>query len=83
MDYDPELQCFVGRALLKQGHYNYQFLCGHEWVPDFTGESNPHATLSVCEGNYYEACNQYDIYVYYRAPGARYDRLLGVAQLEP
>ena len=83
MDYDPELQCFVGRALLKQGHYNYQFLCGHEWMPDFTGETNPHATLSVCEGNYYEARNQYDIYVYYRAPGARYDRLLGVAQLEP
>ena len=83
MDYDPELQCFVGQVLLKQGHYNYQFLCGQEWVPDFTSGSDPRATLSVCEGNYYEARNQYDIYVYYRAPGARFDRLLGVAQLEP
>lgn len=86
MTYDPELQCFVGRVLLKQGHYNYQFLCGPEWVPDF---GTPFAqsdcsriTTSVCEGNYYEARNEYDIYVYYRAPGARYDRLLGVAQLQ-
>ena len=81
LDYDPVQQCFVGRVLLKQGHYKYQFLCGGPWIPDFAGGTSPHATLSVCEGNYYEAHNQYDIYIYYRAPGARYDRLLGVAQL--
>ena len=83
MDYDMEQQCFVGQVLLKQGHYNYQFLCGEPWTPDSQGKYRPQATLSVCEGNYYESRNQYDIYVYYRAPGARYDRLLGVAQLEP
>lgn len=80
MQYDPDLQCFTGRVLLKQGHYNYQFLCGSEWTP-----ADPVAaatsTLAPIEGNYYEAHNQYDIYVYYRAPGERYDRLLGVAQL--
>ncbi len=83
MHYDIEQQCFVGQVLLKQGHYNYQFLCGQPWTPDLAGDVDPHSTLSVCEGNYYESRNQYDIYVYYRAPGARYDRLLGVAQLEP
>lgn len=82
MDYDPDLQCFSGRVLLKQGHYNYQFLCGPEWEPDFQSPM-PHTSLSVCEGNYYETPNQYDIYVYYRAPGDRYDRLLGVAQVTP
>ena len=84
MTYDPDEQCFVGRVLLKQGHYNYQFLCGPEWVPDFGtpfAESDcRRITTGVCEGNYYESRNEYDVYVYYHAPGARYDRLLGVAQ---
>ena len=84
MHYDTELQCFVGRVLLKQGHYNYQFLCAMPWTPEQLAEpSAARATLSVCEGNYYESHNEYDIYVYYRAPGDRYDRLLGVAQLQP
>lgn len=82
LQYDPELQCFVGRVLLKQGHYNYQFLCAQEWTPAQLSSASPHATLQPTEGNYYEARNQYDIYIYYRAPGQRYDRLLGVAQLQ-
>jgi len=85
MIYDPDEQCYIGRVLLKQGHYNYQFICGPEWVPDYDAGSldgnRPSTTLSVCEGNYYESHNEYDIYIYYRAPGERYDRLLGVAQL--
>jgi len=87
MIYDEDRQCFVGRVLLKQGHYNYQFLCGKEWTPAEPSPVAPGAyrspmTLEPVEGNYYEARNQYDIYVYYRAPGQRYDRLLGVAQLQ-
>ena len=72
----------MGRVLLKQGHYNYQFLCAQEWTPAQLCSSSPHATLQPTEGNYYEARNQYDIYIYYRAPGQRYDRLLGVAQIQ-
>lgn len=86
MTYDPEAQCYTGRVLLKQGHYNYQFLCGPEWVPDFTDplslSDGQRITPAVCEGNYYESHNEYDVYVYYRGPGARYDRLLGVAQFD-
>lgn len=33
---------------------------------------------SVVEGNHYETPNEYDVSVYYRPFGARYDRLLGV-----
>ena len=86
MVYDPETQCYEGRVLLKQGHYNYQFVCGPEWIPDygtpFAESDRGRITTSVCEGNYYETRNEYDVWVYYRAPGARYDRLLGVAQIE-
>ncbi len=73
MNYDTERQCFVTNVLLKQGHYNYQYLVG---MPD--GQMS----TSVVEGNYYETANQYEVYVYYRPMGARYDRLLGVATLE-
>jgi hypothetical protein len=33
------------------------------------------------EGNHYQTVNEYLVYVYYRAPGDRYDRLLGVGAL--
>ena len=72
MHYNLDRQCYVAELRLKQGHYNYQYLVKH-----------PDGTLSpqVVEGNYYETQNQYDVYVYYHPMGARYDRLLGVAQL--
>lgn len=73
MTYDTERQCYVADVLLKQGHYNYQYL-----VEMPGGQLTP----SVVEGNYYETANQYEVYVYYRPMGARYDRLLGVATLE-
>lgn len=79
LQYDPVLETFHGRVLLKQGHYNYQFLCGQEWTPAEDVQTVA-PTLGPCEGNYYEAHNEYDVYVYYRAPGERYDRLLGIAQ---
>lgn len=71
MHYDLERKCYVAEVLLKQGHYNYQYL-----VKDATGKFSS----GVVEGNYYETQNQYEVYVYYRPMGARYDRLLGVAQ---
>lgn len=71
MQYDLERQCYVAEVRLKQGHYNYQYL-----VKDATGK----LSSQVVEGNYHETQNQYDVYVYYRPMGARYDRLLGVAQ---
>lgn len=83
MEYDPDEQCYRADVLLKQGHYNYQFVTGPEWTP-LDGLDSPEApasriSLAACEGNYYETPNQYDVYVYYRGPSDRYDRLLGVA----
>lgn len=61
-------------VLLKQGSYNYQYL----FVPtgSTTGQTSP------IEGNYYQAQNEYSIYVYYRPAGARYDRLIGVTTVK-
>ena len=37
---------------------------------------------NAIEGNHYETPNRYDIRVYYRPFGSRYDRLIGVAELD-
>lgn len=53
---------------LKQGSYNYQYLV------------LPHGSRTTLtgpiEGDDYQTDNQYDIAVYHRPPGSRYDRLV-------
>ena len=70
MDYDDEVEAYTAQVLLKQGAYNYQFLT---LGPD--GQPTP----GPIEGNRFETQNEYDIWVYYRPPSARYDRLLTTA----
>ena len=57
-------------TLLKQGVYNYQYVVKNkkDTQPDF----------AALEGDWYEAENEYTIFVYYRPFGARYDRIIGV-----
>ncbi|MDE6283474.1 MAG: DUF5103 domain-containing protein [Muribaculaceae bacterium] len=69
MEYNPEELRYEKLLLLKQGAYNYQYL----FLPD----GSPRAFTAPIEGDHYQTVNEYTIYVYYRAPGDRYDRLLG------
>lgn len=73
MDYNPSTGRYEKLLPLKQGAYNYQYLV----VPD--GSST--GSSSYIEGDHYQTVNEYLVYVYYRAPGDRYDRLLGVGAL--
>ena len=68
MEYDPEMQAYRLRLLLKQGYYAYQLL----FVP--TGEGR--GLTETLEGNHYEMPNDYRVYVYYRGLNDRYDRLV-------
>ena len=68
MEYDPKMQAYRLRLLLKQGYYAYQLL----FVP--TGESR--GLTETLEGNHYEMPNDYRVYVYYRGLNDRYDRLV-------
>lgn len=70
MEYDCEGEYYFVSLPLKMGLYNYCYV----WVPDETGK----AELAPAEGNFYNTGNEYTIYIYYRAFGDRYDRLLGV-----
>lgn len=70
MRWDADEGVYHCEKLLKQGAYNYQYV---------TSPDGAHLTFAQIEGNYYEAQNEYEVYVYYRPTGGRYDRLLSVA----
>lgn len=69
--WNGELQCYTLDLLLKQGAYNYQYL----WVPD---GSDVGRTAEI-EGDKYQTRNRYTVVCYFSPPGARYDRLTGMA----
>ena len=70
MVYNPQTEQYEKTLLLKQGSYNYQYL----FLPDGART----ATAAPVEGNYYQTVNEYLVKVYHRAPGERYDRLIGI-----
>jgi hypothetical protein len=55
--------------LLKQGVYDYQYI----WVSNATNQPDDVAL----EGNYFETENEYQLLVYYRQTGSRYEQLVG------
>lgn len=74
MEYNPDLHSYQLRLLLKQGYYAYQLL----FVP--VGESE--GLTSTLEGNHYETPNRYSVFVYYRSPNDRYDRLAAYRRVD-
>ncbi len=66
--FNPTVSAYVGRALLKQGFYNYTYV-------EVPAESNTYSHETI-EGNWHESENNYTILVYYRPFGARHDRLV-------
>lgn len=66
MTYNPATQCYEALVLLKQGYYDYRYLVVRDGV----------GTTAELEGDFYETENDYEVFVYYRAPGGRYDRLV-------
>ena len=73
MEYNPSTGRYEKLLPLKQGAYNYQYLV----VP----KGSARGVTAPIEGDHYQTVNEYLVYVYYRAPGDRYDRLLGVGAL--
>jgi len=59
--------------LLKQGVYDYQYI----WVSNATKQPDD----IILEGNYFETENEYQLLVYYRQTGSRYEQLVGYSLL--
>lgn len=69
MKWNPVTSMYENSIFMKQGFYDYQYY--------FVSDKNPQKTVLLTEGSNYDAENQYDIFIYYRAFGERYDRIIG------
>jgi hypothetical protein len=67
MLYNETLGLYQASVLLKQGIYNYRF--------------ETKFPSSYLEGNYAQTENNYEIFVYLRKPGKRYDELVGFQKI--
>ncbi len=68
--YNPDNYKYELPMLLKQGFYNYKYV-----LVNADGTINRENAVS---GNYWQTENDYQVLVYYRRPGGRFDELLGV-----
>lgn len=73
MEYRPEYKAYTKRLLLKQGYYSYLLLA--------TGRQQVESATERLEGDHVETPNMYTVYVYYREPSDRHDRLVAVKRV--
>ena len=69
LKYNPETAFYEVNVLLKQGYYEYLY----------SVKNNKNISFVPVEGNFAETENQYQLIVYYRAPGKRYTEVIGYA----
>lgn len=72
LSYEPTRKRFYGNLKLKQGLYDFKYV----WV-----DENGNFDDKVFEGSFFETENNYQILVYYRKPGSRWDELVGFSTL--
>lgn len=72
--YDSKLNLYTTSLLLKQGWYDYQY-AEEVSVGNFESDS--------FEGSHFQTENEYEVLVYYRGLGSRYDQLVGYAFIQP
>jgi hypothetical protein len=68
MEYSYDTKAYELDLLCKQGYYNYEYA--------FIREGSKFPDAAFLEGSYYEAENDYVIYVYLSTNTSRYDRLI-------
>lgn len=71
MRYDETTDTYRNTRLFKQGFYNYRYV-----LVDRDGSIDQGAI----DGNFWQTENDYTVLVYYRGPGERYDRLIGMGK---
>lgn len=69
MQWQPQMKAYTMRSRVKQGYYSYQIV--------FVPVGQKEGMTSVVEGDFFEARNDYYIFLYQRTPADRYDRLIG------
>jgi len=69
LTYNPISRGYVGKQLLKQGFHNFKYV-----IKNKDGKIN----RGAISGNFDKTENEYNIIAYYRAPGERYDKIIGI-----
>ena len=69
LTYNKNTDLYEGARLFKQGFYNYKYVLKR---------ADGSIDEGFFSGNFDETENSYQVLVYYRSPGARYDQLIGV-----
>lgn len=73
MQFDVKKGTYQKTLLLKQGYYSYYYILRDRNDPNDLDD------YTETEGNHFETENNYTILVYYHAPGARNNQLVGFA----
>lgn len=68
MHYEPSHHLYTCKAYLKQGYYEYEYVAAEKGSDRVSGD--------LMEGNAYETENTYQLLVYYRSFGSRYDEVI-------
>ena len=71
MSYNPINELYESVVKLKQGFYNYKYVAV---------DGNNKIIHGKIDGNFDETENEYNVLVYYRNYGERYDRVVGVGK---
>ena len=66
--YDPDQRVYASKIYLKQGIYDYKYV----WK-----DQKGNIDETIYEGSFFEAKNAYQVFVYFRKPGSRWDELIG------
>ncbi|MDR3704816.1 MAG: DUF5103 domain-containing protein [Paludibacteraceae bacterium] len=74
MQFNNRTKSYEQTVLLKQGGYNYLYA--------FRPKDSKEASTQRIEGSFWQTENEYAIYVYQRAFGQRYDKLIAVKVLQ-
>jgi hypothetical protein len=69
LEYNPQLKGYQGSLYLKQGLYDYLYV--------YKNRENGLIGQQLFEGDFFETSNAYQVFVYYRKPGGRWDELVG------
>jgi hypothetical protein len=77
MVYNRERKAYEKTLFLKQGSYNYTYVS----VPSTENQQPVRFSSRQTEGSYWQTENEYQIYVYYRPMGSKYDQLIGFTTL--
>lgn len=72
LNYDYGRNAYIGNFLMKQGYYNYMYAIQND---------NGSIDIETIEGSHWETENDYQLLIYNREVGSRYDRLIGYGQL--